>query len=92
MNSQFKEIILFCETPEYHFTIYDLFQFEIVVALILCKIRNYLFSPINMKNFFRKISSTNITSLYSNTERNGQYTGWVEEVVILGSIHDETAG
>lgn len=45
-----------------------------------------------MKNFFRKISSTNIISFYSNTERNGQYTGWVEEVVILGSIHDETAG
>lgn len=39
MNSQLKEIILFCETPEYHFIIYDLFQFEIVVALILCKTR-----------------------------------------------------
>ena len=51
MNSQLKEIILFCETPEYHFAIYDPFQFEIAAALVLCKIRieknKYLFSPIN---------------------------------------------
>lgn len=44
------------------------------------------FSPI--KNLFRKSSSTNKISFYSNTERKGQHTGWVEEVVILGSIHD----
>lgn len=58
---------------------------------MLCKIRTEkiekrYFSPI--KNLFRKISSTNTISFYSNTERKGQHTGWVEEVVMLGSIHD----
>lgn len=60
---------------------------------MLCKIRiekiekkKINFSPI--KNLFRKSSSTNKISFYSNTERKGQHTGWVEEVVILGSIHD----
>ena len=60
---------------------------------MLCKIRiekidKRNFSPI--KNLFRKISSTNTNTIgfYSNTERKGQHTGWVEEVVILGSIHD----
>lgn len=41
-----------------------------------------------MKSLFRKISSTNTISFYSNTEPKGQHTGWVEEVVMLGSIHD----
>lgn len=60
---------------------------------MLCKIRiekieKRNFSPIKNLFFFRKISSTNTISFYSNTERKGQHTGWVEEVVILGSIHD----
>lgn len=42
-----------------------------------------------MNNIFRKISSiTNGINFYSNTERKGQYTGWVEEVMIRDSIHD----
>lgn len=40
-----------------------------------------------MKNFFF-VKSRLIISLYSNTEQKGRYTGWVERVVILGSIHD----
>jgi hypothetical protein len=53
------------------------------------------FSTRNLrKNLFHKISSINnflfqlLITFYSNIERKGQYTGWVEEVVILGPTHD----
>lgn len=59
---------------------------------MLCKIRIEKIEKeiflLSRTFFFRKISSTNTISFYSNTERKGQHTGWVEEVVILGSIHD----
>lgn len=38
------------------------------------------------RTFFRK--SRLLITFYSNIERKGQYTGWVEEVVILGPTHD----
>lgn len=58
---------------------------------MLCQIRieksNISFLlKIGKKHFF--VKSRLLISFYSNTEGKGQYTGWVEEVVILGSIHD----
>ena len=54
---------------------------------MLCQIRiekkkKYLFSPID--HFFVKsrLLTNNKLSFYSNTKRKGQYTGWVERVVI----------
>lgn len=43
--------------------------------------KKYEFSLMN--SFFVKSR----LKIYSNMERKGQYTGWVEVVVILGSIH-----
>ena len=37
------------------------------------------------RTFF--IKSRLLITFYSNIERKGQYTGWVEEVVILGPTH-----
>ena len=45
------------------------------------------FSTRNLrKNLFHKISSIN--NFLFQHRRKGQYTGWVEEVVILGPTHD----
>nr|ANV27850.1 hypothetical protein [Salix suchowensis] len=38
------------------------------------------------RTFF--IKSRLLITFYSNIERKGQYTGWVEKVVILGPTHD----
>ena len=38
------------------------------------------------RTFF--VKSRLLITFYSNKERKGQYTGWVEEVVILGPTHD----
>jgi len=41
---------------------------------------------LSYEQIFRKISSKNKLSFYYNTEQKGQYTGWVERVVIPVSI------
>lgn len=47
----------------------------------------YLFSYEDEEFFFSYNYNLVEKNFYYNTKRKGQYTGWVEGVVILGSIH-----